>query len=74
MVQLRDDAAGDYPLLSPWIGWSAGDAALDDADDGRRPRRGMLDPEFEINGCYLLPHEEGAARCSAGLDRRTARS
>src|SRR4029079_11747582 len=24
----------------------------------------LLDPEFEINGCYLLPYAEGAARMS----------
>jgi diguanylate cyclase (GGDEF)-like protein len=62
MVQLRDPAAGAHRCCAS-IGWPAGDRALTtptrDADLAR-----MLDPEFEINGCYLLPHEEGAARFS----------
>jgi GAF domain-containing protein len=62
MVQLRDPAAGVHRCCAS-IGWPEGDRALTtptmDADLAR-----MLDPEFEVNGCYLLPHEEGAARFS----------
>jgi GAF domain-containing protein len=62
MVQLRDPAAGVHRCCAS-IGWPDGDRALTtptmDADLAR-----MLDPEFEVNGCYLLPHEEGAARFS----------
>jgi hypothetical protein len=62
MVQLRDPEAGVHRCCAA-IGWPAGDRALEtpttDADLAR-----MLDPQFEINGCYLLSHEEGAARCS----------
>jgi diguanylate cyclase (GGDEF)-like protein len=62
MVQLRDPAAGCHRCCAS-VGWPEPDRALTtpttDADLAR-----MLDPQFEINGCYLLPHEEGAARCS----------
>ncbi|HEY3765108.1 MAG TPA: diguanylate cyclase [Gaiellales bacterium] len=62
MVQLRDPVAGvNRPSAS--VGFADGDRALQtptsDAD-----LAAMMDPEFEINGCYLLPYEEGAARCS----------
>ncbi len=62
MVQLRDPVAGvNRPSAS--VGFAEGDRALQtptsDAD-----LAAMMDPEFEINGCYLLPYEEGAARCS----------
>jgi HD domain/GAF domain len=62
MVQLREPGAG---LLRPsaWLGFDADDRALQtptvDADLAR-----MMDPRFEVNGCYLLPYEEGAARMS----------
>jgi diguanylate cyclase (GGDEF)-like protein len=63
VVQLRDPETGDYPSVAG-IGWAPGAAALSTpttaADLGR-----LLDPEFEIEGCYLLPYEEGARRCSA---------
>ena len=45
------------------VGFADGDRALTtpttDADLAR-----LLDPEFEINGCYLLPYDEGAERFS----------
>jgi diguanylate cyclase (GGDEF)-like protein len=62
MVQLRDPVAGGHVSCAS-VGWPDGDRALTtpttDADLDR-----LLDPQFEINGCYLLSHEEGAARCS----------
>jgi GAF domain-containing protein len=63
VIQLRDDASGDYPSVAG-TGWSAGDAALETPTTAADLDR-LLDPEFEIEGCYLLPYEEGAARCSA---------
>jgi diguanylate cyclase (GGDEF)-like protein len=62
MVQLRDADAGAL-LPSAWVGFPADDRALEtptaDADVAR-----MMDPRFEVNGCYLLPYEEGAERMS----------
>ncbi len=62
MVQLRDPRAGRL-RPSAWLGFDADDRALEtptvDADLAR-----MMDPRFEVNGCYLLPYEEGAARMS----------
>jgi diguanylate cyclase (GGDEF)-like protein len=62
MVQLRDPVSGGHVSCAS-VGWPDGDRALTtpttDADLDR-----LLDPQFEINGCYLLSHEEGAARCS----------
>ena len=63
VIQLRDPAAGNYPTVAG-IGWSAGDAALETPTTAADLDR-LLDGEFEIEGCYLLPYEEGAARCSA---------
>jgi GAF domain-containing protein len=54
---------GDYPSVAG-TGWSAGDAALETPTTAADLDR-LLDPQFEIEGCYLLPYEEGAARCSA---------
>ncbi|MGH3073511.1 MAG: GAF domain-containing protein [Gaiellales bacterium] len=63
VVQLRDPAAGNYPTVAG-IGWAPGDAALDTPTTAADLDR-LLDAEFEIEGCYLLPYDEGAARCSA---------
>jgi diguanylate cyclase (GGDEF)-like protein len=62
MVQLRDPEAG---VLRPSasVGFAEGDRALHTATSDADLAR-MMDPEFEVNGCYLLPYEEGAARCS----------
>jgi diguanylate cyclase (GGDEF)-like protein len=62
MVQLRDEADGAYHCQAA-VGFPEGDPALDipmaDADIGR-----LLDPQFDVDGCYLLPHEAGAERCN----------
>jgi diguanylate cyclase (GGDEF)-like protein len=62
MVQLRDQSAGNYRCHAG-VGWPAGHPALNTpmaaADIAR-----LLDPEFDSNGCYLLPRDEGAARCT----------
>jgi diguanylate cyclase (GGDEF)-like protein len=63
VIQLRDPATGDYPPVAG-IGWAEGDAVLSTPTSAADLDR-LLDPEFEIEGCYLLPYEEGAARCSA---------
>jgi diguanylate cyclase (GGDEF)-like protein len=63
VIQLRDAVSGNYPSVAG-IGWSAGDAALETPTTAADLDR-LLDPQFEIEGCYLLPYEEGAARCSA---------
>jgi hypothetical protein len=62
MVQLRDSEAG---VLRPsaWVGFADDARALETPtadDDVAR----MMDARFEVNGCYLLPYEEGAARMS----------
>ncbi len=63
VIQLRDAETGDYPSAAG-IGWSPGDAALATPTTAADLDR-LLDPDFEIEGCYLLPYAEGAARCSA---------
>ncbi len=61
-IQLHDQATATYRCAAS-MGWPEGDTALTtsttDADLAR-----LLDPEFEIDGCYLLSHDAGAARCS----------
>jgi diguanylate cyclase (GGDEF)-like protein len=61
-IQLHDPATASY-RCSASLGWPDGDTALttptSDAD-----LASLLDPEFERDGCFLLPHAEGAARCS----------
>jgi diguanylate cyclase (GGDEF)-like protein len=63
VIQLRDPATGNFPSVAG-IGWDAGDPALETPTTAEDLDR-LLDPEFEIEGCFLLPYEEGAARCSA---------
>jgi diguanylate cyclase (GGDEF)-like protein len=63
VIQLRDPQTGDYPSAAG-IGWAADDATLETPTTAADLDR-LLDPEFEIEGCFLLPYEEGAARCSA---------
>jgi diguanylate cyclase (GGDEF)-like protein len=63
VVQLRDPESGDYPSVAG-IGWASGAAALSTPTTAADLER-LLDPDFEIEGCYLLPYAEGAARCSA---------
>jgi diguanylate cyclase (GGDEF)-like protein len=62
MVQLLDPAA-DVHRCAASIGWPAGDRATKTPTAHADLQR-LLDPEFEINGCYLLPYAEGAARMS----------
>jgi GAF domain-containing protein len=62
MVQLHDPAAGVHRCAAS-VGWPSGDKATATPTTDADLRR-LLDPEFEINGCYLLPHAEGAARLS----------
>jgi diguanylate cyclase (GGDEF)-like protein len=62
MVELRDPADGEYHCQAA-VGWPAGDPALETPMPAADIVR-LLDPEFDVNGCYLLPHEDGAARCA----------
>jgi len=61
-IQLHDPVTATY-RCSASLGWPDGDRAVTtsttDADLAR-----LLDPEFEVDGCYLLSHDAGAARCS----------
>jgi diguanylate cyclase (GGDEF)-like protein len=61
-LQLHDPETSTYRCAAS-VGWPEGDKALttptSEADLAR-----LLDPEFDVDGCYLLPHDEGAARCS----------
>jgi diguanylate cyclase (GGDEF)-like protein len=63
VIQLRDPATGDFPSVAG-RGWQPGDAVLETPTTAADLDR-LLDPEFEIEGCFLLPYEEGARRCSA---------
>jgi diguanylate cyclase (GGDEF)-like protein len=62
MVQLRDPTGTEYRCAAAG-GWPADHAALATPTRAADLDR-LIDPRFEVNGCYLLPHEEGAARCS----------
>jgi diguanylate cyclase (GGDEF)-like protein len=62
LVQLHDPAAGVHRCAA-FVGFPEGDKATETPTSDADLRR-LLDPEFEINGCYLLPYAEGAARMS----------
>lgn len=73
MIQLRDPEHGDY-RCSAALGWPAGAVALTTPTTAADVSR-LLDPDFDINGCYLLPHQDGAARCSqASIAYRSQRN
>jgi diguanylate cyclase (GGDEF)-like protein len=62
MIQLYD--AGDHcyhPRAS--VGWPQTDTALS-TPSSQRDVANLLDPQFDVKGCFLLSHHEGAARCS----------
>jgi diguanylate cyclase (GGDEF)-like protein len=63
VIQLRDPATGDFPSVAG-TGWQPDDAVLETPTTAADLDR-LLDPEFEVEGCFLLPYEEGARRCSA---------
>ena len=69
LIELADPATG---RLSPRaaVGWPEGGTPEWDVDAAGVDR--LLDPAFEIRGCYLLPGEEGRAR--AGHDHGALRS
>ena len=62
LVQLRDPATGDHHPRAA-LGWERGAATLETPAAAADVAR-LLDPAFEVEGCYLLPYEDGAARCS----------
>jgi GAF domain-containing protein len=62
MLQLHDPKTATYHCAAS-VGWPHGDKALTTPTSNDDLAR-LLDPEFNVDGCYLLPHDEGAARCS----------
>jgi diguanylate cyclase (GGDEF)-like protein len=62
MIQLRDEEHGDYRCAAA-VGWPSKHAVLGTPISAGDISR-LLEPTFDISGCYLLPHQEGAARCS----------
>jgi diguanylate cyclase (GGDEF)-like protein len=55
------DHAGQRALPTAVVGWTPEEVAASQSADVRVLRR-LLDPEFEIEGCYLLPGREACAR------------
>jgi diguanylate cyclase (GGDEF)-like protein len=55
------DRAGQRALPTAVVGWTPEEVAASQSADVRVLRR-LLDPEFEIEGCYLLPGREACAR------------
>jgi diguanylate cyclase (GGDEF)-like protein len=64
-VELIDQAA-QRAVPTAVVGWTLEEVAASQSADVRVLRR-LLDPEFEIEGCYLLPGREACARL--GLER-----
>ncbi|MDX6524180.1 MAG: hypothetical protein QOI17_1693, partial [Gaiellales bacterium] len=62
MIQLYDPGDRCYHRRAS-VGWPETDAALS-TPSSQRDVANLLDPQFDVKGCYLLSHEEGAARCS----------
>ena len=69
MLQLHDRESATYRCAAS-VGWPEGDKALATPTSEHDLAR-LLDSEFNVDGCYLLPHDEGAARCPR---RRSATS
>jgi diguanylate cyclase (GGDEF)-like protein len=64
-VELIDEA-GERAIPTAVVGWTPEEVAASQSGDVRVLRR-LLDPEFEIEGCYLLPGREACARL--GIER-----
>jgi diguanylate cyclase (GGDEF)-like protein len=64
-IELVDTATGRLEAQAA-VGWTLGDETLSApvtlADVGP-----LFDPEFEVEGCFLLPGEEARRRCSADV-------
>jgi diguanylate cyclase (GGDEF)-like protein len=64
-VELIDEA-GERAIPTAVVGWTPEEVAASQSGDVRVLRR-LLDPEFELEGCYLLPSREACARL--GIER-----
>jgi len=69
-VELIDEA-GERAIPTAVVGWTPEEVAASQSGDVRVLRR-LLDPEFELEGCYLLPSREACARL--GIERPAYRS
>jgi len=64
-VELIDETA-QRAVPTAVVGWTPEEVAASQSGDVRVLRR-LLDPEFEIEGCYLLPGREACSRL--GIER-----
>ena len=69
-VELIDET-GERAVPTAVVGWTPEEVAASQGGDVRVLRR-LLDPEFELEGCYLLPSREACARL--GIERPAYRS
>jgi diguanylate cyclase (GGDEF)-like protein len=64
-VELVDES-GTRAVPRAVVGWTLEEVAASQGSEVEVIRR-LLDPEFEVEGCYLLPGDEGCARL--GIER-----
>jgi diguanylate cyclase (GGDEF)-like protein len=69
-VELIDEA-GERAVPTAVVGWTLEEVAASQSGDVSVLRR-LLHPEFEVEGCYLLPGREACARL--GIERPAYRS
>jgi diguanylate cyclase (GGDEF)-like protein len=69
-VELIDET-GERAVPTAVVGWTPEEVAASQSGDVRVLRR-LLDQEFEVEGCYLLPSREACARL--GIERPAYRS
>ena len=60
------DSSGTRAVPTAFVGWTPEEVAESQSADVEVIRR-LLDPEFEVEGCYLLPGHEACARL--GIER-----
>lgn len=65
------DATNTHLVPRAVVGWTLEEVAGSQSGDLNGLRR-LLDPEFEVEGCYLLPSREGCTRL--GIERPTYES
>ncbi|MDX6730744.1 MAG: hypothetical protein QOC54_692, partial [Baekduia sp.] len=59
------DAAGERAVPIAVVGWTPEEVAASQSAEVEVLRR-LLDPEFEVEGCFLLPGREACARLGVG--------